>query len=254
MAEKLAFKSLQGSFVDTRKTYEQLDINNKWLSIQSGCTVQLIGPSRCGKSTFISQLLKHKERSFSDKFERIIFCIPPKTLHLKLDYFERVKQSVPHLEICEGLPTMTAISCMKNSLLIIEDMYDLCVRSRTIFDCFIHTSHHNSLTLICSAQQPYMSGPFSTSISRNAQYKVIWRDYADESTFVSMGRAIFPHDPLFLLRAIHTVYKINPENFLKYLFIDTSQLCKMPNNMRVRCNFFSDTPIFFFSTNQATGC
>ena len=62
------------------------------------------GPTQCGKSTMIFQLVKHRADMFMAAFSRIILCLPSGTMHQHAEYVSRMTDVFPTLEINEGLP------------------------------------------------------------------------------------------------------------------------------------------------------
>lgn len=62
------------------------------------------GPSMAGKSEFMLKLVKHRNKIFTTRFHRIMFCIPPESLHQKFEFFNKLKAEFGDLELVLGLP------------------------------------------------------------------------------------------------------------------------------------------------------
>jgi hypothetical protein len=62
------------------------------------------GPSMSGKSFFMHKLVKYRNEIFTTRFHRIMFCIPPESLHQKSPFFNALKIEFPAIELILGLP------------------------------------------------------------------------------------------------------------------------------------------------------
>jgi hypothetical protein len=64
----------------------------------------IAGPSMSGKSHFMYLLVKFRNDIFTTRFHRIMFCIPPESLHQKIPFFNKLKEEFPEVELILGLP------------------------------------------------------------------------------------------------------------------------------------------------------
>ena len=67
-----------------------------------------------GKTSFIFKLVKHRELVFNHTFHRILYCIPPGTVHLKPDLLHAFKSEYSAIEIIEGLPDLETNNLNEN--------------------------------------------------------------------------------------------------------------------------------------------
>ena len=65
-----------------------------------------VGPSSCGKSELIFNILKRKDDFLDTEFENVSYFYPKKGLtQSRMDYIARLREIFPNLQTYEGLPT-----------------------------------------------------------------------------------------------------------------------------------------------------
>ena len=81
---------------------------------------------------------------FNSLFCRIIYC-QPESLSQRSDIFNKLKQYVPSIEICHGIPSVSKLHLdLDNlpSLLILDDMMQSILNSSNMVDLFTAQVHH----------------------------------------------------------------------------------------------------------------
>ena len=100
---------------------------------QSPCSIMVVGPSSCGKTVFVENLMKERSHLFSPPCNPVVYCYganQPTT-------FERMKKEQG---ICfhEGIPDTPLLDTWyknaRGGILILDD---LCVKDRTILESWI---------------------------------------------------------------------------------------------------------------------
>lgn len=88
------------------------------------------------------------------------------------------------------------------------------------------------------------------TISRNTTSKVIFFDKADQLFLSTMSRRLFPSHPNLLNEAFEFIMERFPENYAKYLIVDSGAKSFLPRKLMIRSNIFPENdgetrPIFF---------
>ena len=71
--------------------------------------MMIAGPSQSGKSTFIYQLMQHKQELFTTSFARVIYFVPASNLDAHQDFIAKLKSVFRDLEIQTDLPKTSDI-------------------------------------------------------------------------------------------------------------------------------------------------
>lgn len=195
----------------------------------------LVGPSMCGKTTFIKNLIKQRESIINSKIEKIYYCCPNK------NYAPYEITSIENVELIQGLPEIEDIE--QSSLLILDDF--LLHLDKKIAEIFTVSCHHKNISVVLAVQNLYhRSCPWLRDISLNTQQIVLFRTLRDLQQIEIFCRQICPNNYKNLL----TLYKETTALPYSYLIFDFGQKCS--NLLRIRTNIFNNGNIFeCFSTD-----
>ena len=108
--------------------------------------------------------------------------------------FKDLKKSLGHdIYFREGLPTfqlnLSDADPKYNNIIVLDDLMDLAVDSQIISKLFTQGRHRNA-SVILLLQNAFPKGKHNTSISRNAQYMVLFRCPADRRQIGIMAERI----------------------------------------------------------------
>jgi hypothetical protein len=69
-------------------------------------TMLLAGPTMCGKSTFILEILKNRNELLRTRYAQIVYRVPATDLHseIRQSYIKKLTEIVPDIIIKTGLP------------------------------------------------------------------------------------------------------------------------------------------------------
>jgi hypothetical protein len=69
-------------------------------------TMLLAGPTMCGKSTFILEILKNRDQLLRTRFSQIVYRVPATDLHseIRQQYIAKLNSVVPDIIVKTGLP------------------------------------------------------------------------------------------------------------------------------------------------------
>ena len=142
----------------------------------SNCYCILTIPSILGgKSEFLVQLIQNREKLFTSKFVRIIYCQPESLAHINNTFFQRIKAVFPNAELHNGLPNVSKLNLDLNtlpSLLIIDDLMTEFLDSPLMVELLFVQVHHFNLSTIFTLQNFFATSKFGKTIMRNVNYKV----------------------------------------------------------------------------------
>jgi predicted AAA+ superfamily ATPase len=84
------------------------------LAFKHPCTIIIAGPTQCGKSTFIQNLIKEKDTLFDNLIDEIVYCIP--NGHSVSENLQNI------VRVYEGIPEADLFSDKKPRLVILDDL------------------------------------------------------------------------------------------------------------------------------------
>ena len=187
------------------------------------CRGGIYGPSECGKSTFIYNLLKYRDSVFAEKFTRIIYCMPEQTEGSRAAYIASLREICENISIEEGLPDLHNHSLKTNSepkLLILDDLSSALLRHSDYVQLMTVGSHHHNLSIIYTSQNYYQKSSDGRTFQRQLTMKVMFEDRSDRTVLTNISRQTFG-STTYLHRCFELLKRRCPEENHPYLFIGT---------------------------------
>ena len=117
------------------------------------CRLGIFGPSQCGKSTFIKQLLKYRNVCFSGSFDQVYYCMPESGSINKQSFLEELKEVCPHIIPLNGIPNFREemlVDGKEDKLVILDDLSAGLLNEKANVDMMTHDSHHSRCLLYTS--------------------------------------------------------------------------------------------------------
>ena len=184
------------------------------------------GPSKAGKTVFVTKFVKHMAKLMEQPPAQIMWC------YSEAQPGYKDLMALPNVQMVEGIPDMAALKADKNipKLLIFDDMMSCFEKNPSLVTLFIRGCHHWNLSCIHIVQNLYFGGLRTARINTN--YLVLFKNPADKSQINSLGRQVFPGKSKYFIDAFDSA-TFEPYN---YLLIDLTQTC--PEVLRLRCNIF----------------
>ena len=159
----------------------------------------VVGPSQCGKTYFVEQLLTKPCVKYPSKKPRRIYWFynqwQPGYASLKSTLGDEI-------QFTQGLPTLSEdlseISPKFNNVVVFDDLISQATDSPMLSQLFTQGRHRNASTILL-LQNMFPKGKFNTDISRNAQYMVLFRSPKDRKQIDIIAERIFAKDcPKFM--------------------------------------------------------
>jgi hypothetical protein len=207
------------------------------LRLQHPFNCIISGASGSGKTTLLTKILLGGDEITSVQFDRIVYCygeVLPET-------FQIFRENNLNVELGEGLPNDENISPFdpsKNNCLILDDLMRECTESVEICNYFTRTAHHKNISIFYLTQNFYQRGRYSTTITRNSSYIILFSSPNDFGQIKAFAGQRF--NPTAILDAYKQVIK-KPRG---YLLIDCTQTT--PEKLRLRTNITSPDELVIF--------
>jgi hypothetical protein len=165
-------------------------------SFKHPTTIQVSGPSRCGKTRLVLRILE----------KQVIHPFPTRILWVYSEWQKDYKEAAfiyPHIEFVQGWQDdiYDRIKPNERNLLIVDDQMDEAGSSKTLTKLFTKGSHHRNLTILYLLQNMYNSGSSQRTVSLNSHYNVVFRNSRDASQFRTLAHQMHPGNAKWLIQA-----------------------------------------------------
>jgi hypothetical protein len=244
--------------INPRATVQKISLDEDALRLQVPFAMSISGPQQSGKSEFILQLIQHREKLFNSKFVRIIYCQPELLGHYNNEFFNRLKNYFPQLELNFGLPNISKLGLDINTLpylVIIDDLMMELLDSASMVDFLSIQVHHFNISVIFTLQNYFAPSKYGKTIMRNVNYNVYFYNRLDLRELRNISIQIVPNCPLFMQSNFNFLHKKFPLDPSHYVLVDGHFRNKLPS-LFVRSRIFPSEngeikPIIFFpNTNE----
>jgi hypothetical protein len=198
----------------------------------------LSGPSQCGKTVFLSKILKAPHLYINEPLTRVIWCYGVKNI----SQMARI-QNVSYLpiEFVEGVPDLEDVDIDGEKVLVVlDDLMASAGKSSEVADLFTKGCHHRDLSTFLTMQNFYHQGPVMRDLHTSVLYDIIWKSPRDCSQVKVLGRQMFPDKTNYLFDA----YALATKNPYSYLGIDLTQGAS--DEKRLFTNIFPGEGVFSY--------
>lgn len=182
-------------------------------------------PSLSGKSTFVMNLIKNKDKLFDGPpIKEIVWCCrrskfaPPELTH------------IPNVRIYECMIDLDELK--PDTLLVLDDLLD-CL-SPKISEVFTVHSHHSRISVILIVQNLFHNDKYMRTISLNSNYFILMRNPRHSGQFGCFARQIDSEN----WRNLQKVYNTVCSRPYVLFIIDLSQ--NTNDISRYKTNIFND--------------
>lgn len=146
-------------------------------------TIAVVGISASGKTSLVKNILRDRQKLFSDEFSRIIWtygAFSPDLLELQAE--------IPELEL-RDTPLFDFQDTKGHSLYVIDDCH-LDIGSREFQNLFIRTSSHQNVTVILILHSLFVKARI---VSINVKYFVVLKNNRETLQLRTFLSQIFPY-------------------------------------------------------------
>lgn len=207
---------------------------------ERNCSAIVCGGSGSGKTTFIVNCIKNKERIFNNDVPRSVhyFYGVYQTLFDKLesDYGVTLHYGIP-TEECLNNITETA-SNGDSTLIIIDDLMEEVAKEPTVCRLFTQGCHHRNLSTFFLTQNLYFGGKYGTTLSRNSHYYIFTKSPGNNKAISILANQLFSPKGRLVVDAYNNAMKDANNVFVMDVHPRTE------DTFRLRSNIFGDTVIY----------
>ena len=176
------------------------------------------GPTACGKSTWVKQLITHQKDMIDPAPEHVIWLYGEWQ-----PLYDTLSGTV---EFREGLADLGTLNTKKRTLVIIDDL--MTETNKSVSNLFTKGSHHRNLSVLQLVQNVFDKNKHTRTISLNAHYLVLFKNPRDASQITHLAKQMYPGHVRFL----QEVFGDATSEAYGYLFIDLKQ--ETPEHLRLR--------------------
>ena len=185
-------------------------------------TCMVAGPTSCGKTHWVSNLLRFKDIMITPKIEKVIWCYSKWQ-----PTYDKLKGIVDTFQ--EGLENLKPDEKKVNTIVVLDDLQRE-AQNGQVAEIFERGSHHDNMSIIYITQNVFHQGRDTRDISLNTHYMVYFKHPRDRSQITNLARQVFPQNVKFLQGA----YDNATHKAHGYLFLDFKQTT--PDEIRFRTN------------------
>ena len=200
--------------------------------LENDSSMLVSGPSKCGKTTFVIELLENRERLFRSPTRHVwwFYGVDSPEVHNKL--------RAMGVNLVEGSPQREHFDSIgEGDIVVLDDLQQESEGDKEITNLFLKGCHHKKFFVIKLTQ--YLFGGREQCIQNaNVHYYVIFYNPRNQQqTITFLSRMFPPGNNGMLARILQDVHR----NKYGYLFVDYTSNCDGP---RLRTDIFGDFVVF----------
>ena len=189
-------------------------------------TCIVAGPTGCGKTTFVTRLLRNSSTMIDPSPERVTWYYGEwQSADENLD--------IPNMRLEEGLPT--SFDASKRNIVVLDDL--MAETDERVTNLFTKKSHHCNTSVIYLVQNLFPKNKESRTISLNSQYIVVFKNPRDVSQMTTLAKQMYPGRVKFVQEAFADATS-TPYG---YILVDLKQ--DTPEDLRLRTSILPDDAV-----------
>jgi len=191
------------------------------LPLQHPLTAIVAGPTGCGKSEWVLQLIGRAKKMIEPPLEEIWYCYGK---------FQSIFARYLEVKFYEGMPDFTKFDGRRCTLLVLDDL--MSETNDDVANLFTKGSHHRNVSVMFLTQNIFYKNKHMRTISLNSHYMILFKNPRDAGQFYILARQMYPSGFKFAAEA----YRNATERPFGYLFVDLKP--QQDERYRLRTNVF----------------
>jgi len=234
--------------IDPNMHHQELKLADDALKMTSPFKCMLVASSGMGKSNLLLKMLQDCPKYFDKEWDNVIFCCPPGSLGLMNKSIQEFRNVFQALLVYEGIFDVANLREDENTLLIMEDMWEILSGSESFATSMTFWSRKKQISYFITCQNYFHATKTSIAqtIRRNQTHLILWYGY-DKTLISHMSRLLFPRKSNFLLRVYEKILEDDPNVHNAYIYFDMHPNSKLPLRLRMRTNITDEFPVFVIS-------
>ena len=202
----------------------------------------IIGAPGTGKSTFIKKLLLHRDRVLSEHVDYIVYFYGQMTRTVR----EIAEELPDEVRLVAELPEDFSdfIQPHRRGIFVFDDLMESVSNSRAMVELATKKRNHENLSFIICLQNAFHHGKERTSLTRSANYIVLFKSPLDRSVPQILAHRIMPNQRNTFLDIFEEATRLP----YHYLFCDGS--AAGPERARFRSDIFGEYQRVYVPINK----
>ena len=181
-------------------------------------TATLAGPTSCGKTSLLFEILKRSQEKIEPSPDKIYWFYKRWQ-----PLYSMMMECISNIEFIRGIPTDINdddyFDSEYNNLLIFDDLMENTTNSSAIAELYTEGSHHRNLSVINLVQNLYHKGKQNRTINLNNHYIILFKNPRDQLIPTYIARQMYPENNKHFINK----YKEATKPPYGYLLIDLKQ-------------------------------
>ena len=210
------------------------------VKLHAPTTIALYGPTQCGKTHFVLNLLKYANSMFTERVEEIYYCFEAQQkCYDEIKYVEGVDKVVMY----KGMPQVEQCkkwAYMKSHIIVVfDDLMTELSKDREMIKFVTVYSHHMKITMIVLLHNIFPPG--LRTLSLNTHYVVLFKNKRDTLQVEMFARRVMKDR----LKYFSACYRKAVSSPYGYLFVDMHPHSEDKYQLRTRI-FPYETPTIVY--------
>ena len=200
-----------------------------------GTAMMLAGPTSCGKSTFVKNLIMSRNILFAESSLNVyIVCSNVQNMYEDMVKNKNVKKIFYEMPSKEEILKIAKIGRKTGgTILILDDLLsEIAKNNMLIQEIFTEMAHHQKLTVVLCVQNLFYQNGIFRTLSLNSGYLVPFKNPRDMHQIDIIAYRSYAMDPKVVIKA----YKDATYKPYSYLFMDFTQTT--PDFLRLKTDIF----------------
>ncbi|MEO1263987.1 MAG: hypothetical protein AAFZ15_34595 [Bacteroidota bacterium] len=213
-------KEMDAGFMTDKKSFDHKE-NHPIVPFEVPVSIIISGPSQCGKTTWLVELLKHKDTMFSQKIEKVMLIY-----EIWHPLYESLETYLPGIEFSNRIPSREEIDlfCPDDSthnLIVFDDQISNMASCKHFSDFFLILCNNRKLSCILTVQNIFSKCRGLRDISLNARALVIFKNLRSLDQINLLGSQMFGQKKNLFVQA----FQLATSKPYGCLTVDLSQRC-----------------------------